>query len=136
MTRFVYVLPAGRRRWEVRLEATATRSKAPVPRYAPLREDESITAEEVREAVLLWAGRFIPGDAWDTEDVRDLEAALGGTVENLYYIEPQFYRRKSHALIAARAIAIIIGGKVQPHDRRGRIQDPDSFGGDSPRRRG
>jgi hypothetical protein len=78
----------------------------------------------------------MPGDAWDTEDVRDLEAALGGTVENLYHIEPQFYRRKAHALIAARAIALVIGGEVQPHNRWGRIQDPDSYGPDPERSEG
>lgn len=32
-------------------------------------------------AVRLWAERFIPGDRWDTEDARDLEAALNGIVE-------------------------------------------------------
>lgn len=80
MTRFVYVLPAGRFRWEVRYPDDD-------PTY-PLRE-------------------------------RSL-----------------FYRLKRDALIAARAIAIVVGGEVQPHDRRGRIQDPDSYGGDSPRRRG
>ena len=35
----------------------------------------------VRRAVLLWAERFLPGDRWDTEDLRDLRTALGGTVE-------------------------------------------------------
>jgi hypothetical protein len=45
-------------------------------------EDEPITADQMRRAVLQWASRFIPGDRWDSEDVRDLETALGGTVEN------------------------------------------------------
>lgn len=36
---------------------------------------------ELRRAVLLWAERFTPGDRWDSEDLRDLETALGGTVE-------------------------------------------------------
>lgn len=74
MTRFVYVLPAGRFRWEVR-----------------------------------WEFDICPGSNGHP---------------------PLHYRRKAHALIAARAIAIIIGGEVQPHDRRGRIQDPDSYGPD------
>ena len=38
-------------------------------------------AVDVSSAVLLWAERFLPGDRWDAEDMRDLHAALGGTVE-------------------------------------------------------
>jgi hypothetical protein len=44
-------------------------------------ESNAISADEMRRTVLLWAERFQPGDCWDTEDQRDLEAALTGTVE-------------------------------------------------------
>jgi hypothetical protein len=51
-------------------------------------------------------------------------------------VEPLFYRRKAHAMIAARAIAIAYSRELQPHDRKGRIQDPNSYGNDPRERRG
>lgn len=39
------------------------------------------SADDVRRAVSVWAERFIPGDRWDSEDLRDLEAALKCVVE-------------------------------------------------------
>lgn len=51
-------------------------------------------------------------------------------------VRPLYYRRKRDAMIAGRAIAIALHLELQPHDRRGRIQDPDSFGSDPRERRG
>lgn len=39
------------------------------------------SADDVRQAVRKWGERFIPGDSWDTEDMRDLNAALNCVVE-------------------------------------------------------
>ena len=46
---------------------------------AATREHDS--AGDIRRAVRLWRERFIPGDRWDTEDARDLDAALQCVVE-------------------------------------------------------
>lgn len=46
------------------------------------------------------------------------------------------YRRKRDAMIAARAVAIVTGAELQPHNRHGRIQDPDSYGHDPRERHG
>jgi len=46
---------------------------------AATREQDS--AGDIRRAVRLWSDRFIPGDRWDTEDARDLDAALNCVVE-------------------------------------------------------
>ena len=46
---------------------------------AATREHDS--AGDIRRAVRLWSERFIPGDRWDTEDARDLDAALQCVVE-------------------------------------------------------
>lgn len=46
---------------------------------AATREQDS--AGDIRRAVRLWSERFIPGDRWDTEDARDLDAALNCVVE-------------------------------------------------------
>ena len=42
---------------------------------------EQDSAGDIRRAVRLWSERFIPGDRWDTEDARDLDAALKCVVE-------------------------------------------------------
>lgn len=42
---------------------------------------EQGSAGDIRRAVHLWSERFIPGDRWDTEDARDLDAALKCVVE-------------------------------------------------------
>ena len=42
---------------------------------------EQGSAGDIRRAVRLWSERFIPGDRWDTEDARDLDAALKCVVE-------------------------------------------------------
>lgn len=121
MTRFVYVLPAGRLRWEVRVEDDPVR--------ALVDEFERM------------AGKEVTGERFNPDKSAGISAGFKDCARELRKLLPSrhprlFYRRKAHALIAARAIAIIIGGEVQPHNRWGRIQDPDSFGGDSPRRRG
>ena len=46
---------------------------------AATREHDS--AGDIRRAVRMWSERFIPGDRWDTEDARDLDAALQCVVE-------------------------------------------------------
>jgi len=45
------------------------------------QEQAPVSGVDVGPAVLMWAARFLPGDRWDTEDLRDLHAALGGIVE-------------------------------------------------------
>lgn len=115
MTRFVYVLPAGRLRWEVRVEYSDLKSL--------MRELADLFEHDPR-----FAGGM--GNLWYADMIRARLDAPASDPVSIYY------RRKAHALIAARAIAIIIGGEVQPHNRWGRIQDPDSFGPDSPKRKG
>ena len=45
------------------------------------QEQAPVSGVDVGPAVLMWAARFLPGDRWDAEDLRDLHAALGGIVE-------------------------------------------------------
>lgn len=40
------------------------------------------------------------------------------------------YDSKHDAMVAGRAVAIVLEAELQPHDEEGRIQDPDSFGND------
>lgn len=58
-------------------------------------------ATELRRGVTEWAKRFIPGDRWDTEDLRDLESALNGNVE----ANPDRRRARSESAEAERGAA-------------------------------